>query len=109
MNTTHTRKKFLTAAVGAVVATMAAPALLFLSAGTAQAFNPQPDPPGFPDPSSQVGFSEESESRHGDPRSQVGLADESESGLGDPRSQVGLAEESESGLAGPHVLPPLHH
>jgi hypothetical protein len=91
MNTTHTRKKFHTAAVGAFVATMAAPALLFLSAGSAQAFNPQPDPPGFPDPSSQVG-----------------LAEESESGHGDPRSQVGFAEESESGLAGPHVLPPLH-
>jgi hypothetical protein len=92
MNTTHTRKKFLSTAVGAVVATMAAPALLFLSAATAQAFNPQPDPPGFPDPGSQVGFAEESESGHGD-----------------PRSEVGLAEESESGLAGPHVLLPLHH
>jgi hypothetical protein len=65
MNTTHTRTKFHTAAVGAVVATMAAPALLFLSAGTAQAvihhlptprgcngcdgFNPQPDAHGDPD------------------------------------------------------------
>jgi hypothetical protein len=63
--TTHTRTKFLTAAVGAVAATMAAPALLFLSAGTAQAvihylptprdcgqcdgFNPQPDKPDHPD------------------------------------------------------------
>ena len=80
MSTTHTRTKFLTAAVGAVAATMAAPALLFLSAGTAQAvihnlptprdcggcdgFNPQPDPPGFPelrppltgDPGSTVGI-----------------------------------------------------
>ncbi len=92
MNTTHTHKKFLTAAVGAVIGTMAAPALLFLSAGSAQAFNPQPDPPGFPDPSSQVGFAEESESGHGD-----------------PRSQVGFAEESEFGLAGPHILPSLHH
>jgi len=61
MTTTHTRTKFITAAVGAVVATMAAPALLFLGAGTAQAvihdlptprecpgcngFNPQPDMP----------------------------------------------------------------
>jgi hypothetical protein len=61
MNTSHIRTKFVTAAV----ATMAAPALLFLSAGTAQAvihnlptprqcagcdgFNPQPDPPGFPE------------------------------------------------------------
>jgi hypothetical protein len=61
MNTSHIRTKFVTAAV----ATMAAPALLFLCAGTAQAvihnlptprqcagcdgFNPQPDPPGFPE------------------------------------------------------------
>lgn len=37
MTATHTRTKFLSAAVGAVVATMAAPALLFLGAGTAQA------------------------------------------------------------------------
>ena len=37
MTTTHTRTKFLTAAVSAVAVTMAAPALLFLSAGTAQA------------------------------------------------------------------------
>ncbi len=65
MNTTHTRTKFVTAAVGAVVATIAAPALLFLGAGTAKAvihnlptprncgscdgFNPQPDPPDDPD------------------------------------------------------------
>ncbi len=64
MNTTHTRTKFVTAAVSAVVATVA-PALLFLSAGTAQAvvhyiptprgcagcdgFNPQPDTPDDPD------------------------------------------------------------
>jgi len=78
--TTHTRTKFITAAVGAVAATMAAPALLFVSAGTAHAvihylptprdcgscdgFNPQPDPPGFPelrppltgDPGSTVGI-----------------------------------------------------
>jgi len=48
--TTHTRTKFLTAAVGAVAATMAAPALLFLSTGTAQAvihYIPKPrDCPG---------------------------------------------------------------
>jgi hypothetical protein len=83
MTTTHTRTKFLTAAVGSVIATMAAPALLFLGAGTAQAtpdisargpvgiigdlptprecgqcdgFNPQPDPPGDPDPDSRVGL-----------------------------------------------------
>ena len=65
MTTTHTRMKFLTATVGAVAATMAAAALLFLSAGTAHAvihnvptprgcggcdgFNPQPNTPDYPD------------------------------------------------------------
>ena len=73
--TTHTRTKFLTAAVGAVVATMAVPALLLLGAGTAQAvihnlptprecgscdeLNPRPDPGIYPpeiiDPGSSVG------------------------------------------------------
>jgi hypothetical protein len=64
MTTTHTRTKFLTAAVGAVIATMAAPALLLLGAGTAQAvihnlptprqcggcdeLNPQPGPAIYP-------------------------------------------------------------
>lgn len=74
--TTHTRVKVLTAAVSAAIATIAAPALLLLGAGTAQAtpdisargpvgiigdlptprecpgcggFNPQPDQPGYPD------------------------------------------------------------
>ncbi len=75
MTTTHTRTNFLTAAVGAVVATIAAPALMFLSAGTAQAvihnlptprgcggcegFNPRPDPGIYPpeiiDPGHAVG------------------------------------------------------
>jgi hypothetical protein len=65
MKTTQTRTKILTAAVGAVIASAAASAVLFLGAGTAQAvihylptprdcagcdgFNPQPDPSGFPD------------------------------------------------------------
>jgi hypothetical protein len=80
MTTIRTRMKFGTAAVSAIVATLAAPALLFLSAGTAQAvihylptprscgscdgFNPQPDTPGYPelrpplasDPGSTVGI-----------------------------------------------------
>jgi hypothetical protein len=73
MNTTQTRTKILSAAVGTVIAGAAAPALLILGAGTAQAapdisargpagiiadfptprdcggcdgFNPQPDPIG---------------------------------------------------------------
>ena len=80
MTAPHTHKKVLTSAVGAVVATIAAPALLFLSAGTAQAvihdlptprecggcdeLNPQPDHSGFPglrpplsrDPGNTVGI-----------------------------------------------------
>jgi hypothetical protein len=71
MNTTHTRTKFVTAAIGAIVA----PALLLLGAGTAQAvihhlptprncggcdaLNPQPGPGIYPpeiiDPGSAVG------------------------------------------------------
>ena len=91
MTTTHTRTKFAVA-VGAAIAGVAAPALLFLGAGTAQAIqdvserggiaiiddlptprdcgqcgelNPQPDPPGFPDPGNRVGIS--------DPEDKVGI------------------------------------
>ncbi len=65
MTPTHTHTKVLTAAVGAVIASAAASAALFLGAGTAQAvihylptprdcgscdgFNPQPDKPDDPD------------------------------------------------------------
>ena len=83
MATTQTHTKVLTAGVGAVIAAIAAPALLVLGAATAQAtpdistrgpvgtiadlptprecggcdgFNPQPDPPGNPDPDSKVGL-----------------------------------------------------
>jgi hypothetical protein len=80
MKTTQTRTKVLAAAGGAVIATVAAPALLFVSAGTAQAvihylptprtcsgcdgFNPQPDPSGFPDSRPPL---------TGDPGSTVGI------------------------------------
>jgi hypothetical protein len=83
MNTNHTRKNRITAAIGAAIVGAAAAALLLLGAGTAHAmqdisehggiaaidylplprdcgscvgFNPQPDPPGNPDPSIQVGI-----------------------------------------------------
>jgi hypothetical protein len=83
MATTPTRTKILTAAVGGALTIIAAPALLILGAATAQAtpdisahgpagtiadlptprtcgscvgFNPQPDPPGDPDPDSKVGL-----------------------------------------------------
>ena len=48
MNTTHTRRKSLTAAFGLTVAGAAASALLSLGAGISHAteFDPQPDPPG---------------------------------------------------------------
>jgi hypothetical protein len=65
MKTTQTRTKVVTAAVGAVIASAAASAVLSLGAGTAQAvihylptprdcggcdgFNPQPDKPDNPD------------------------------------------------------------
>jgi hypothetical protein len=74
MTTIHARATSVTAAVGAAIASLAAPALLFLGAGTVEAlpdlserggilhdlptprdcggcdgFNPQPDPPGYPD------------------------------------------------------------
>jgi len=67
MTTTSTRAKFLTVAAASV----AAPALLFLGAGTAQAiqdvnevapgvtvgaFNPQPGTPGVDDPGIKVGI-----------------------------------------------------
>ncbi len=80
MHTTQTRTKILTAAIGAVIASAAAPALLVLGAGTAQAvihylptprdcgqcdgFNLQPDkhddpdlhPPLTRDPGSTAGI-----------------------------------------------------
>lgn len=48
MNTTATRRKSVTAALGAFVAGTAASALLSLGAGISHAteFDPQPDPPG---------------------------------------------------------------
>lgn len=112
MATSHPRTKFGTAVVGAAIAGAAAPVLLFLGAGTAQAapdvsergsvgiidhlptprdcgqcggFNPQPDPPGFPDPGSRVGIS--------DPEDKVGISD--------PEDKVGLG--------GPDTLPSQHH
>lgn len=102
MTTTHLRTKFIVAA-GAAIAGAAAPALLFLGAGTAQAiqdisqrggiaiindlptprtcgscagFNPQPDPPGYPDPGSRLGIS--------DHDIKVGVADAADKvGVGD--------------------------
>jgi len=102
MTTTHLRTKFVVA-VAAAIAGAAAPALIFLGAGTAQAiqdisergavaiindlptprtcgscggFNPQHDPPGYHDPRSRVGIS--------DPEDKVGVGDlEDKVGVGD--------------------------
>jgi hypothetical protein len=114
MTTTHTRTTFAVA-VGAAIAGAAAPALLFLGAGTAHAlpelsergaiaviddlptprtcgqcggFNPQPDPPGNPDPGSRVGIS--------DPEDKVGI--------GNPDIKTGAIGDAEN-LPGPHIAP----
>jgi hypothetical protein len=111
VTTAHTRTKVLTAAVGAAIATMAAPALLVLGAGTAQAapdisargpvgtiadlptprtcpscvgFNPQPDPPGDPDPGSKVGL--------GGPDTKVGVGTPGGAPL-NPGATVGIIIE----------------
>ena len=55
MATAHTYTKILTAAVGAIIATIAdlpTPR----TCGSCVGFNPQPDPPGDPDPDSKVGL-----------------------------------------------------
>ncbi len=106
MKTTHTCKLFVTAAVGA------ATALLFLGADTAQAvpdvsehgglaiidhlptprgcagcvgFDPQPEPPGFPDLRSTVD-------------------------IGNPNDRPQVTTPGNSvGLGGPDTLPPQHN
>ena len=93
MTITQIRIKAMTAGVGTVIATMAAPALLVLGVGTAQAgpdisilnpvaaigdlpvpaFNPQPDPPGNPDSDSSVGDTDTKvDSSLGGPDTKVG-------------------------------------
>jgi hypothetical protein len=138
VTTTHTRTKFAVA-VGAAIAGATAPALLFLGSGTAQAlpelgergtvaiidhlptprgcgscggFNPQPDPPGFPDPGSRIGIS--------DPEDKVGVGNPndlpplimdplitdpgSRVGIGNPDTKTGAIGDAEN-LPGPHVAP----
>jgi hypothetical protein len=114
MTVTHIRTKFAVA-LGAVVAGAAAPALLFLGAGTAQALpdigergtvaiidhlptprecgqcgdsDAQSDSAGYPDPGSRVGIS--------DPEDKVGL--------GGPDTKLGAIGDVED-LPGPHVTP----
>jgi hypothetical protein len=81
MNTTHTRTRFFTATIGAGIAAMAAPALLVLSVGTAQAVE--------------------------DPENSVGLPhveqhpDNTWGGFNDPGASVGVL--------GPNIAPPEVH
>jgi hypothetical protein len=111
MNTTPTRKLFVTSAVGTAFASAATTALVFLGAGTAQAiqdvsersaaaiidnfpttrgcgscagFVPQPDPPAFPD-------------RH------------STAGIGNPNDRPITNPGNSVGLGGPDTLPPQHN
>jgi hypothetical protein len=103
MNTTPTRKLFVTSAVGAAMAGAATTALLFLGAGTAQAlaiidnlptprscgscvgFVPQPDPPSFPGHSTNAG-------------------------IGNPNDRPQITTPGNSvGLGGPDTLPPQHN
>jgi hypothetical protein len=112
MNTTRTRKLFVTSPVGAVVASGAATALLFLGADSAQAipglsehgavaiidhlslprscgvwvgFNPQPEPPAFPD-------------RRND------------AGIGNPNDRPQITTPGNwVGLGGPDTPPPQHN
>jgi hypothetical protein len=127
MITTHTRS--VTAAVGAVIAGAVAPALLFLGAGTAQAvqdisergavaiidnlptprdcgncFNPQPDPPGYPDPSSRSPLiGNPNEGGVGNPNeARVGNPDEA--GIGNPDT-AGVGNPNDAGLGGPDTGP----
>ena len=135
MNTTHTRQNRLTAAIGAAVIGVAAPALLFLGTGTAHAiqdisehggiaaidylplprdsgscdgFNPQPDPPENPDPSTEDGVGNPNErSQILDPGSKVGIIDPGlKIGISDPQVKVGISDpEDKVGIGGPDTRP----
>jgi hypothetical protein len=108
MNSTSTRKMFVTGAVGAAIAG----AVLFLAAGSAKAiqdvsergavaiidnlpaprdcgscggFNPQPDPPAFPGRGENTG-------------------------IGNPNDRPSITTPGNSvGLGGPDTLPPQHN
>ena len=101
MSTTHT--PFVTRAVGAAIAFAVATAALFLGAATAHAFpaidnlpsprdcrsclgfNPQPDPPSFPDHGNHVS-------------------------IGNPNDRPPLSTPGVSiGLGGPDTAPPQHN
>jgi hypothetical protein len=99
MTTTHTRTKFAVV-VGAAIAGAAAPALLFLGAGTAHAVQDVSERGGFailddlPTPRTCPGCGEsDAQSDPGNP---------------DPGSRVGISDpEDKVGLGGPDTLPPV--
>lgn len=103
MNTTHTRKTFVTGAI----ATVAAPALLFLGAGTAQAMQDANDvapgsTSGILDPGSRVGIS--------DPGIKVGVdnPDIRSPQISDPDIKVGIVDPGlKVGISDPQVRPAL--
>jgi hypothetical protein len=137
MSTTHTRS--VTAAVGAAIAGAVAPALLFLGAGTAHAvqdvsergaiaiiknlptprdcgscggFNPQPDPPGYSDPSSrsplignpnEAGVGNPNDAGVGNP-DEAGIGNPDTAGVGNP-NEAGVGNPNDVGLGGPDTGP----
>jgi hypothetical protein len=114
MNTTNTSTKLVTA-VGAI-AGAAVSALLVLDAGTAQAvpniteklprdcgscFNPQPDPPGYPDPNHRVGVGNPNDLPPLDlgPGFGVGITDPAD-GVSAPFGRFGIGDPSD-GVSAP--------
>lgn len=106
---------FRTPALGAAIAGMVAPALLFIGAGTAQAlqdvndrlpwvavgaFVPQPDPPGVIDPGSRA-------PQIIDPGSRAGILDPgSKIGIEDPGIKIGIVDPGlKVGIGGPDTRP----
>jgi hypothetical protein len=129
MSITHTRS--VTAVVGAALVGVAAPALLFLGAGTAQAVqdisergavaiidnlptprdcpscrgvNPVPEPPGYPDPSSRSPLiGNPNDAWVGNP-DEAGIGNPNEAGVGNP-NEAGVGNPNDAGLGGPDTGP----
>jgi hypothetical protein len=100
MTTTHTRTKFAVV-VGAAIAGAAAPALLFLGAGTAHAIQALSEGVFAPVPAVQ------DVSDVIDPGSRVGILDPgSKVGIIDPGSRVGIIDPGlKVGIGGPDTRP----
>jgi hypothetical protein len=127
MSTTHTRS--VAAVVGAATAGVAASAVLFLGAGTAhavqdvsergaiaiidnlptprdcaQCFNPQPDPPGYPDPTSRSPLiGNPNDAGVGNP-DEAGVGNPDTAGVGNP-NEAGVGNPNDAGLGGPDTGP----